>query len=188
LQRERVAGAVGFAPMRRLLRYLFILCSVVSLLPCAGVCVLWWRSHHPPGKSLESRDSLNITHSDPLYWLISDPGYLTLCRQVGANWDNPLKRISGAGVEFGGGWGEDGSILWNLSVPYWMLATVTAIPLPVGIWAWLRRGRARRAVRLGLCRRCGYDLRASPGRCPECGTAATGAGAPGVLRMPADDH
>jgi hypothetical protein len=32
--------------------------------------------------------------------------------------------------------------------------------------SWLR---ARRRRRLGLCLRCGYDLRGSPGACSECG-------------------
>jgi hypothetical protein len=57
---------------------------------------------------------------------------------------------------------------WVLQVPYWSLVALTALPP-----AWLDH-RARRRCRLarrGVCTKCGYDLRESPDRCPECGLA-----------------
>ncbi len=57
----------------------------------------------------------------------------------------------------------------SLTVPHWLPVAVLAVaPL-----AWLAGWRDRRRYPTGHCRRCGYDLRASPEKCPECGTAAT---------------
>jgi hypothetical protein len=62
---------------------------------------------------------------------------------------------------------EVGSVFQSAAVPHWFVALLAAI-LPVR-WAW-RRLAARRRKRAGCCSRCGYDLRATPARCPECGT------------------
>lgn len=50
--------------------------------------------------------------------------------------------------------------------PYWSLTTLfTALP---AITAF-HRLRRRHRTRAGHCPACGYDLRATRGRCPECG-------------------
>jgi hypothetical protein len=58
-----------------------------------------------------------------------------------------------------------------LAGPHWFLILLTLI-LPAH-WLHLhaRLRRTLRRLRLGLCPTCGYDLRASKNKCPECGSA-----------------
>ncbi len=52
-----------------------------------------------------------------------------------------------------------------LVVPYWLTIAACAV-----IFAFSWQPLRRRRKKLGLCVECGYDLRSSKERCPECGT------------------
>jgi hypothetical protein len=85
-------------------------------------------------------------------------------REVG-----PLRWMGVASSYVGPGGAEDPSSpsSWWVIVPFWLVTAVfTAIPAARGVVRFRRRRRKRPA---GLCPRCGYDLRATPDRCPECG-------------------
>jgi hypothetical protein len=79
---------------------------------------------------------------------------------------------------YGGEWHGFGLVRFNklnrppihsyieILCPTW--AVIAALLLPMGLWAGIG-WRRRRRVKAGHCANCGYDLRATPEKCPECG-------------------
>ena len=63
--------------------------------------------------------------------------------------------------------GERGWLLYQL-----MFAASAAAGLVCVLLIWRTARVRQRRLAAGLCPGCGYDLRATPGGCPECGRAA----------------
>ncbi len=73
-------------------------------------------------------------------------------------------------TQYAGGWR---SSYRYVSLPLWLVAAATLV-LP---FAWVRRAlRTKHRRNNGLCPSCGYDLRGSSERCPECGNVGASAG------------
>jgi hypothetical protein len=183
---------------RRLFILLFNLLAGASLLLCMGTVVLWvrsylvtdvWRwpyaSHHDGmatytlitiasgGGGIYVSQFLNITHLSFAPWQTeashktsppaypSDKRFTTHPPALGFYFGEITQPLSDPG---------EGDVARIAIVPICTLLGITAV-LP-SIW-FIRLNRSRRArfrLREGLCLNCGYDLRATPDRCPECGT------------------
>lgn len=56
----------------------------------------------------------------------------------------------------------------QLCIPLWIMCLIAALPGTIWAVRWKAR-QVKRRSKAGLCTKCGYDLRASGARCPECG-------------------
>ena len=166
-------------------RRLFTILSALSLLLCVVVCVLWVRSYldgeaviiRQGHEELVLRNGIgNVT----VRWATTAEEQEAEWRVVSlvpANMDRWALYF----WNFKAWWGLDAltsdrrsDMNRGLIVPHWFLAALLLV-LPT-TWGCLFR-RRRRRLHAGLCPSCGYDLRATPDRCPECGTAPAKASA-----------
>lgn len=71
---------------------------------------------------------------------------------------------------------------WELKLPLrFLLPATAALPfIRATIWLILFRRFVKR-VTTGKCAHCGYDLRATPTQCPECGLLAVSTHSPATL-------
>lgn len=176
------------------LRQLFTFCSALSLLACVVECAIWARSHWvadevkwgwtggaawawTPKGYLEIGLYLGDCSGEPadFYGLkhVPAPIYRPIDSFLELDIDPPDKLVE---RQWGGfAWylvqrRTSGEQQAEAVAPFWSIAAVTAL-LPL-TWTTLRlrsRLRTRRHQCLSLCPSCGYDLRATPERCPECG-------------------
>jgi hypothetical protein len=181
--------------MRRVARHLFTILSALSLLLCVATCVLWVRSYFATDLVVYQPRIDYVLHN---YGVGYGKGYMVVGMDVATKpGPSVLQWSSQPPLRADGAWRTAGEVFHvagvritteteqrlvnvpvrsvGLFMPCWMCAAMWAC-LP-GVWLkrFQTRRRARRRLAAGQCKQCGYDLRASPERCPECGTIACGA-------------
>ena len=181
------AARPALARVRRLARHLFTLCSAASLVLCVTVCVLWVRSYSVCDAitNVYVRAVPFAYDSDLVFY--SEWYDVVHCRgHVSVIYGHPEQGAPGSPAHdsypasdatpdhllrpherrlLGFRYNDD----FYLSIPDYALALLFGV-LPIA--SAVRMLRRRRRGHLGLCARCGYDLRATPACCPECGTTS----------------
>lgn len=184
--------------MKLFLRIIFVALAGVSLLICATVAVLWVRSYFIQdwidyqvtddarntwtGYTFASnRGSLFISKTEQKFWqkgkaweyaahLPTSDGFSY--RQFPTHENDMLvgssfKRLGFLVVLNDDTIEADGTFSYPRAFfPHWFIILLTAV-WPA--WKLRREIQRRRWPAKGLCQKWGYDLRASPSQCPECG-------------------
>lgn len=134
--------------------FFLLLCAIV------GVCSRWGRGYPLSPPQATSR------------WLLLNDGLIAYEHNYGPagplHWFGVSAWVFHSGVRTEARNGNRISY-WYLDLPAAALVLYPAA-LTLVTWRFLRGVQQRRP---GDCPTCGYDLRASKNRCPECGTAIT---------------
>ena len=176
-------------------RKLFTLASALSLLLCLATAALWVRSKrsadvlyfgtsggnlwfvHSTGGIVRISYLNRWPSSEPMHWLVfrlppgmaGDLGY-PLGSAIGTYYQTPRRSRHFMGITAERGAARFGGSYYDLVAP--LNVPIVGLAIAPSLWALNRsthavlRWRRRRRCR---CPSCGYDLRATPDCCPECG-------------------
>lgn len=111
--------------------------------------------------SLSKKNSISIKLRDPMAPPINPR---TFARHFGGFGGGEFTLFLNAGLLASGMGGLLQINGGGLILPVWFFVMVVLVLIASN---WLRKSTGHID---GFCRRCGYDLRATPERCPECGT------------------
>lgn len=127
-------------------------------------------------------------------WSVEEVGFAPADAPLKVMWWRPIPphlafspwRIYSEGeVLLGGGYVPEpstgrttamGELTRATAVAYWPIALVLSVPAGWMSLGLRQRVISRRRRAAGMCARCGYDLRGTPQRCPECGLTTDGRG------------
>ncbi len=165
--------------------------TLILSIPAAVILWLWacsyfashhvWRTHGVvlwsvvDGRGAMAWERMVLTNptaeesASPVKWGYRrfEPARDVRLRDVGVAW-TMWHRMGFGWQRYTLGWFEHR----RLYLPYWVLIlTAGVIPAYTAMQQVRRRRLIHRRRALSQCVDCGYDLRASSGRCPECGKA-----------------
>jgi len=162
-------------PMRR---RMFAILSAVSMVSSVAMFALWGRSYFrsdtctaPNGGYY--RLSSNRGEIQVSFWAAAAPRFEFIHFEIGQPpYENQKHLLGFSAQRYEWSMLRDEPlddspppVVTEIIFPHWSAAALLAIS--PAIW-WRRRNQHLP----GTCPACGYDLRATPDRCPECGKAA----------------